>query len=198
MISILCSIALLAQVVAIPAQQDPLTQNRAPVRANPAPNPFAAPSPRVDRLFAVAANASSNAEITFAQLALQRGRTDEVKSYARTMISEHIGLMKALMPHVQHVLGRMPPHELAPADALTYYRLEHVADVDFDQTYVLTQVAGHLVTLGVFQAESDNGADTALKRTVRQWLPTIQSHLQLAVDLTQHIGGDSPLKTGAQ
>lgn len=198
MVPLLFGVAVLAQPVTIPPQQDPLRENRAPVRANPPPNPFAAPSPRVDRLFAIAANDSSNAEIVFAKLALQRGHADEVKSYARKMISEHLGLMQALEPHLRRVLGKMPSHELSQSDALAFYRLQHVADVDFDQSYILTQVAGHLATLGAFQAESDDGTDTALKMTVREWTPTIQSHLQLAVDITQHIGGDSPIKTGAQ
>ncbi len=140
-------VALLAQTVMVPPQQDPLTENRAPVRVNPPPNASGAPSPRVDRLFATAANDSSNAELVFAQLALQRGHTDEVKSYARKMISEHTGLMHALEPRLRRVMGKSPPRELVGPDALTYYRLQHIADVDFDQTYILTQVTGHLATL---------------------------------------------------
>ena len=188
---------LVAQQVTLPPEQSPLTENRAPIRVIPPPGKMTAPSPQVDRWFANVARKSGDAEIEMAKLALRRGHTDEVKAYARQMISEHLGLSRALAPE----LRRYPdpaPKTLAPGDALTYYRLEHVPDVDFDQTYVLAQVAGHLATLGAFQTEADDGADARLKNVVAEWMPTIQSHLQLAIDITKHIGGDSPLKTGAQ
>ena len=195
---LLFAVTLLGQAVTVPPQRAPLTENRAPVPVAPPPGAPMAPAMRVDRLFATAANDSSNAEIAFAKLALARSHTDEVKSYARSMISEHEGLMAALLPRLTSVMGKTPPHELSAPDALTYYRLQHVPDVAFDQTYVLTQVAGHLVTLGAFQTESEDGADAALKKTVKQWTPTIQSHLELAVDITRHVGGENPLKSGAE
>lgn len=196
--ALLLGALVVAQAAPVPPQQEPLTVNRAPVQVVPPPGMRSAPSRAVDRQFAMAAMQSSNAELAMAQLAVRRGRTDEVKSFAKKMISEHLGLMQALGPEAKRVLGATAVPALAPPDALTMYRLEHVADVDFDQTYVLAQVGGHLATLGAFQTEDEDGADQRLKTVAKQWTPTIQSHLQLAIDITQHIGGDSPLKTGAQ
>ncbi|MBV9038798.1 MAG: DUF4142 domain-containing protein [Acidobacteriaceae bacterium] len=171
----------------------PMKQNRAPVQARPAPlqQPSSA---EVDRLFALAAIQGSNAEIDMAELALKRGSANEVKSYAGKMIAEHKGLMDEMMPVLQRVLASPPAERLAPADQLAMRHLESVKPVDFDQVYIMQQIGGHLATLTAFQTEADNGTDAQLKELVRKWTPTIQAHLELAVDTAKHVGGASPFK----
>jgi len=184
---------LLAQFTVVPPQQAPLMQNRTPVKADAPPMPMVN-SPSVDRWFILAGSAGSQGEIAMAKLALRRSHTDEVRAFAATMISEHTGLLQAMTRAAGRALPMPAP---APADQLAMYQLEHATDVDFDQMYVMDEVAGHMQTLGAFQTEDDHGANAALKAFAKQWTPTIQSHLQTAVDITKHVGADSPLKTGA-
>ena len=192
MIPIIFVVALFAQA-GPPAPQTPLKENRAPVKAEPAPIQETE-SAEVDRLFAIAAIQGSNAEIDMAELAIKKASANEVKGYAGKMIAEHKGLMEALMPALQSVLSNPPAERLSPADQLAMRHLEAVKPVDFDQLYVLTQIGGHLATLTAFQTDSDNGTNSPLKEVVRKWTPTIQAHLELAVDLTKHVGGASPFK----
>jgi putative membrane protein len=176
-----------------PSLQAPMKQNRAPVPVQPAPlqQPSSAD---VDRLFALTAMQGSNAEIDMAELAMKRGSASEIKSYASKMIAEHKGLMDEMMPALQRVLGNPPPERLAPVDQLAMRHLEAVKPVDFDQIYVMEQIGGHLATLTAFQTEADNGTDAQLKELARKWMPTIEAHLQLAVDTAKHVGGSSPFK----
>ncbi|MGI9071193.1 MAG: DUF4142 domain-containing protein [Bryobacteraceae bacterium] len=186
--------ALLAQA-GPSSSQAPMTENRAPVPARPAPMKHAS-SANVDRLFAIAATQGNNAELDLARLALRRGAADEVKGYAGKMIAEHEGLMKEMQPVLTRILGAAsPPERLAPPDALALHHLESIAPVDFDQGYAMQQIGDHLASLTAFQTEPDNGADPQLKALALKWLPSIQAHLELAVDLTQHIGGASPFKS---
>ncbi len=184
--------ALLAQA-GPPSPQASMKQNRAPVAAAPAPIRQPA-SADVDRLFALAAMQGNNAEIEMAELALRRGSANEVKGYAGKMLAEHKGLMDEFMPVLQSVLSNAPAERLAPADQLVKRHLEAVKPVDFDQLYVMDQIGGHLAMLAAFQAEADNGTNAQLKELVRKWTPTIEAHLQLAVDLAKHVGGSSPFK----
>lgn len=178
-----------------PSPQAPLHENRAPVPVQPAPM-NAPSSPSVDRLFALAAMQGNNAELDLARLALRRGSANEVKGYAGKMIAEHTGMMQELMPSLRRALGAAaPPQRLAAPDALAYRHLEAVSAVDFDQGYAMQQIGDHLATLTAFQTEADDGADPQLKLLARKWLPSIQAHLELAVDLTRHIGGSSPFKS---
>jgi putative membrane protein len=169
-------------------------QNRDPVPANPAPTKYAA-SPDTDHLFAIAATEGNNAEVDLAQLALQHGHAAEVLSFANKMIYEHEALMKQFQPVISRLLPAGVPERLSTADTLASRHLASVPAVNFDQEYLTGQIAAHLMTLTAFQAEADNGVDPELKELARKWLPTIKSHLELAVDLTKHIGGSSPFKT---
>lgn len=169
------------------------TQNRAPVPANPAPTKYAT-SPAVDHTFAIVAIQGNNAEIDLAHLAIQHGRASEALSFANKMVYEHEALMKEFQTAISRLLPSGVPERLAAADMLALQHLESVPAVDFDQEYLTGQIAAHLASLTAFQAEADNGTDPQLKELARKWLPTIKSHLELAVDLTKHIGGSSPFK----
>lgn len=189
---LLAGIALLLGQAGTPAPQAPVHENRAPVQASPAA--ARQPSREVDRIFALAAIQGNDAELDMAQLALRRGGANEVKSYAGKMIAEHGGMMEEMLPALRRVLGGSPPQRLAPPDALAYRRLQNLAPADFDQAYAMQQIGDHLATLAAFQTEAEDGADPQLVALVRKWTPTIQAHLELAVDLTRHIGGSSPFK----
>ena len=129
-----------------------------------------------------------------AELALKHGSANEVKGYAGKMIAEHKGLMEELMPILQSILTNAPPERLAPPDQLALRHLESLKPVDFDQDYVVGQIGGHLTMLTAFKTEAANGTNPQLKELVRKWTPTIQAHLELAIDLAKHVGGASPFK----
>ena len=192
MIAALTALILIAQTLPTPVPR-PLQQNQAPVQANPAP----AAIPEVagiDRLFATAATQGNNAEIAMARLAVARASAPEVQGYAQKMIGEHLGLAAAFRPALERLRSSPPAQPLAPADQMALEHLRTLPNVDFDQTYLMQQVGDHLATLTVFQTEADNGTQPALRALAREWLPTIEAHLELALSLTRHIGGSSPFK----
>jgi putative membrane protein len=193
MTHILFFLALFAQA-GPPSPQPPSTENRAPVPAKPAPlkEPTFA---TVDRMFAIVLTQANNAEVDMANVALKQASANEVIGYAGKMISEHEGLMKEFQPVIGRFLGSEPPGRLAGADVLAMQHLQALKPPDFDQEYVLGQIGAHLASMTVFEAEAQNGTDPDLNALARKWLPKIKTHLELAVDLTQHVGGASPFKS---
>lgn len=173
--------------------QAPMKENRAPVQATPAPLQETQ-SGDVDRTFAIAFIQGTNAEMDFAEIASQRATANEVKAYAAKMIAEHKGMAEEIIPVLQRRATTQPPTRMAPSDELAMKHLQAVKPVDFDQQYIMTQIGGHLAMLTAFQTEADNGTDAQLKEVVRKWTPTIQAHLELAVDVVKHVGGSSPFK----
>ena len=171
--------------------QAPMKENRAPVPAQPAPMKLQQ-SPDVDQTFAIAAMQGNNAEMDLAHLALERSNADEVKGYAKKMINEHEGLMNELTPVLQRLLAGKTPERLAPADKLALLHLQSLAPADFNQMYTMQQIGDHLANLTAFKTAADNGTDPQLKEMAQKWTPTIQAHLELAVDLAKHVGGSSP------
>lgn len=192
MIAAFFILLLLIQAGPIPSQA-PMKENRAPVPAPPPPmqQPQSAD---VDRAFAVTFIQGSNAEMDLASLAAQRATANEVKGYGAKMMSEHKGMSEEIMPALQRILSTPPAQRLAPADELAKTHLEAVKPPDFDQGYIMTQIGGHLAMLTAFQTEAENGTDPQLKELARRWTPTIQAHLELAVDVARHVGGSSPFK----
>jgi putative membrane protein len=182
---------LLAQAGPIP-RQAPMKENRAPEPATPAPI-HQPESADVDRIFAVAFTQGSNAEMDFANLAAERASANGVKGYAAKMAAEHKGMADEMMPVLQGHLSAAA-QRLASADELARKHLQSVKPADFDQEYIMTQISEHLAMLTAFQTEADNGTDAELKRLVRRLTPTIQAHLELAVDVAKHVGGSSPFK----
>ncbi len=174
---------------------NPKTQNRAPVPANPAPGMPMLPSSAVDRTFALAAMQGNNAEMDMARLALRRSGVDEVKGYAQKMLDEHGRLMSDMEPLLRRALGApAPPQRLAPPDALAYRHLQTVGPEGFDQAYAMQQIGDHLATMTAFQTEAEDGTNAELKAMAKKWLPTIQAHLELAVQMTRHVDVGSPFK----
>ncbi len=153
------------------------------------------PSSAVDRTFALAAREGNAAELDMARLALQRSGVNEVKGYAQKMIDEHMRLMSEMAPPLRRALGAAaPPQRLAPADALALRHLRTVAPEGFDQAYAMQQIGDHLATMTAFQTEAEDGTDPALQALAKKWLPTIQAHLELAVQMTRHVDVGNPFK----
>ncbi len=169
------------------------TQNVDPVTAPPPPSERPPHVAAVDDAFAIAATQGSDAEIEAARLALARSSTDDVKSFARLMLHDH-GQIAAegkplIAPHLVH-----PPASLAAPDVLAIESLTRVSPVAFEQQYAMLQIGDHLAAEAAFAAEARDGRDPALRAFAKKWYPTIQAHLELAVTLVKHVGGDSPFK----
>ncbi len=168
-------------------------QNTAPISA---PAPPSAPSPAlasVDAAFAIAFVQGNTAEVKTAQLALTRTQSDEIAAFARQMILDHDTIASEGMPVVRRHLAH-PPESVDAADVIALLHLANLSAVDFDQQYALTQIADHLSTQTAFTAEARDGKDPELRAFAAKWLPTIAAHLELAITLVKHIGGDTPFK----
>ncbi len=168
-------------------------QNTAPVSA-PAPPSFHPPAlASVDAAFAIAVTQGNAAELRAARLALTRTQSDDVAAFARQMITDHEMITSEGNPLVKRHLVHSPAPLGAP-DVIALLNLASLPAVDFDQQYALTQIADHLATQTAFATEARDGKDPKLKAFAAKWLPTIMAHLELAVTLVKHVGGDSPFK----
>jgi putative membrane protein len=168
-------------------------QNMAPVSAPTTPPTHLTRLASVDDAFATAAMQGNDAELYAANLALQHSHTDGVLAFARLMIVDHSMIGKEGAPLIKHHLVHNSPPLGAP-DELAMRYLAGLSPVDFDQQYALLQIGDHLATLTAFATEARDGKDPSLKAFAMKWQPTIQPHLELAVTLVKHVGGDTPFR----
>ena len=168
-------------------------QNVAPVKAPMPPSVHPPELSTVDDAFAIAATQGGAAEIAAARLALERSGADDVKAFARQMIVDHMSIDAEGKPLIKPHLAR-PPAFLAPPDMLAMQYLTSLPPVDFDQNYSVGQIGDHVATMTAFATEARDGKDPGLKAFAKKWLPTIQAHLELAIALVKHVGGNTPFR----
>lgn len=168
-------------------------QNMAPVTAPTPPSVHPPQLASVDDAFARAATQGDDAELQAAHLALERSHTDGVVAYARLMIVDHSLIAREGAPFIKRRIA-LKPAPLVVTDELAMKYLTGLSSVDFDQQYALLQIGDHLATLTAFATEARDGKDPALKAFAVKWQPTIQAHLELAVTLVKHVGGNTPFR----
>ncbi len=131
-----------------------------------------------DNLFAAAAAANDLAELTVANMALQRAAHAETKVFAQQMVKDHNQTTRELMALAAAkslALPRMPDvKDQAAADALG-----GLSGPDFDREFLKQQLAGHMGAVQLFQAEAERGADPDLKAFAAKYLPKLKEHLEM-------------------
>ena len=131
---------------------------------------------------AVVANAI---DIELAKVALERGESEAVKSFARTMVDDHTGV-NAQAGALAEKLGVTPSENEVSASLRkgadeAKAKLSGLSDAAFDRAYIAREVDYHQAVLDaldqVLIPTTENAELVALLRTVR---PAIAAHLERA------------------
>lgn len=122
-------------------------------------------------------------EMEAARIALKRGRSDEVKSFAKTMIADH-----TTAKHHLHAALEMnetrgvkpPPGELDTRRRTMIQHLEEAPDGAFDSTYADQQVLAHEETATLMRSFAEGGDNAQLRSFALGTLPVVERHLTRA------------------
>ena len=147
---------------------------------------LAALSPQ-DQLFMVRAAEGNLAEITLAQLALQKSKTPEVKNVAQTIITGHTQAQNDLMSRAMAKGIQLMPM-LSPTHVAVSEKLKKAKGADFDKMYMANQTDDHENTIALFQTEVANGTDTDAKAHAQQFLPDIVGHTIMIYTVAKQVG----------
>ncbi len=139
--------------------------------------------------FAQKASASSMAEVNFSELAVRFTRNPAVKQFAQLMIRDH---MRAGQELTQ--LANARAIRLAPAmdekHQKLYDKLKTLSGAEFDRAYMDAMVKDHEEAVKLFEAESKDGKDQAMKRWAGKLEPTFKKHLEKARQVNDQIKGE--------
>ena len=125
-----------------------------------------------DTLFPVAAAQSDLYEITSSELALERAVSEEVRTYAQTMIGHHTMTTKQLTP-IAEELGLTLPTETTAAAKLDVAYLETLEGAAFDTAYMEQQMVSHQAAVAAFEIASKTAQNEALQAFAMENLPII-------------------------
>lgn len=126
--------------------------------------------------FAEKAAQSDMFEMEAAKLVLEKGTSDEVKTFAGDMVKDHgrstHGLHEAAAKD-----GVKLPAGMGPELTKKFESLTPLTGPALDAAYVSTQVSVHTEAVELFEKYSKDGQAGALKSFAQQTHPTIRMHL---------------------
>jgi len=126
--------------------------------------------------FAEKAAQSDIFEMAAAKLVLDKGASDEVKTFAGDMVKDHGKSTHGLHDAAAKDGARLP-EDMGPELAKKYESLKPLAGPALDAAYVSTQVSVHTDAVELFDKYSKDGQAGALKSFAQQTYPTIRMHL---------------------
>jgi putative membrane protein len=122
------------------------------------------------------------AEVKMGELALQRGRSKEVRDFGETLVDDHtMGLQKTSA--LAKTLGVIPPTEPS-ADAIKKHEsLSKLSGDDFDRAFASHMVMAHEQAIAKYSEAARDGANPQVAELANDALATLQEHLETAQEI---------------
>jgi putative membrane protein len=124
--------------------------------------------------FLIVASIGNLQEISAAHLAVQKGKSADVRSFGQMMIDDH-GKAEQQLLALAKTRGISLP-AAATGGIQPDLKLKNAAE-HFDQLYVHAMVVNHASTVQTFENYAITGKDPAVKAFAQQLLPTLKAHL---------------------
>jgi putative membrane protein len=132
-----------------------------------------------DRNFAETAARMGMAEVQLATNVSNRAQTQEVRSFAQRMITDHNRSNQELTTLAAQK-GIDPPADLDPKHKELDTKLAALAGPELDRVYMQAMVEDHAAAMTAFQSAAAGAADPDLKAWAAKTLPVLQEHHHMA------------------
>jgi putative membrane protein len=181
MIALLTRLAALALGVALGAAGAP-AQTPPP---KPAATAATATLSREDQQFVKEAGAGGLAEVELSKMA-QKSGNPEVKNFADRMVQDHSKANQELVT-IAGSLGVDVPKALDAEHQRLSQKLAALHGKAFDEEYMRAMVEDHNKAVMLFQTEERSGQNPELKQFAQKALPILQTHQQMAQELSRKV-----------
>lgn len=129
-------------------------------------------------------------EIQAAKVALDKTKSDSVKSFAQMMIDDHTASTEKLKAAVEKSKVRASmPKDLDKKHSDMLDKLKKASASSFDQTYLQEQTAAHREMLGLMKSYSQGGDNDSLKQFAAEASTVVEKHLSELQQMAQGKGG---------
>ncbi|HMG92592.1 MAG TPA: DUF4142 domain-containing protein [Chryseolinea sp.] len=135
-----------------------------------------------DAEFVVDAADGGMLEVQLAELAMKTSTSDEVKNYAKMILTDHSAANKELKTIAEKKNITLP---IALSDK-NQKKLDDIADKtgeDFDKAYCKLMVDDHQEDIKEFKKQADDGNDPELKGWASEKVATLEHHLVTAEEM---------------
>lgn len=172
--------AMIASALALALGSPALAQHSSAPMASMAADPGVSPLTGVSATDYVKLAADADMyEIQSSRLALTRSKRDDVKNYAREMISDHSLTTKSLMAALKNKDRTIaaPSTRLSSENAAKIELLKKAPRASFDDLYLQQQAQAHQAAWALHKGYATDGTDPALKQIASAAVPVVERHL---------------------
>lgn len=117
-------------------------------------------------------------EIESSRLALEKSKSEAVRTFAEMMVKDHGEAAVKMKRAVAEAKVSAPPDAMDARHQALVDDLAKKEGPAFDKVYVDAQLRGHEETVALFKAYSDGGENARIKQFAKDLLPTLQKHLE--------------------
>jgi putative membrane protein len=141
---------------------------------------------RKDQHFMTQAVEGDLSEVKMGQLAQQKGATDSVKQFGKTLEQDHSQHLKEAQ-QIASQDGISVPSEPSKKQQSTYEKLSQLSGDKFDSAFARDMVKDHKKDISQYRQEAKSGSPLA--KFAEQTVPVLEKHLQMAESLTSQRKG---------
>jgi putative membrane protein len=123
-----------------------------------------------------------NSEMRLGRLISHLGMSGQVRSFGRTLTSDH-SLARSQAAALARSMAVRPPTAMAPEARAEYAKLSHMRGRAFDMEVRRYMINDHRMDIADFVAQA-RGGDPRTARLARMQLPTLRKHLHIAESIT--------------
>ncbi len=134
-----------------------------------------------EQSYVQAAQAINQAELALGQLAQQRGRSNEVKQMARTMVERH-STLSAQLADLARERAIATAQYRSTEDEQVYDRLAKLSDKSFDEAFEQAVAGAHTRELELHRGELERGADAGLRSYAQSRVSALEASMAQAKD----------------
>jgi len=131
-----------------------------------------------DAEFATKAAVGGMAEVELGKLALTKATNEQLKEFAKMMVSDHGKANEELMLIAKKKNITLPA-AVDEDHQKKMNELDKKSGKDFDKAYAEAMVDGHKKTLKLMQDEVKDGKDADIKAFASKTTPVVQTHLDM-------------------
>lgn len=128
---------------------------------------------------------SNQMEVAAGKLAQEKGQSKDVKSYGKTLVTDHSAADKKVMALAKEEKIDLPADMPMP-DKMD--KLKSASGADFDKMFASDMLEDHKKDVAEAKAARDATTDPKLKSLLTSTIPVLEKHQQIAQKLVDKLG----------
>jgi putative membrane protein len=129
---------------------------------------------------------SNQMEIAAGKLAQEKGQSKDVKSFGKTLVTDHSAADKKVMALAKEEKIDLPAEVPVPAEKMDM--LKGKSGADFDKMFASHMLEDHKKDIAEAKAARDSTTDAKLKALLTSTIPVLEKHEQIAQKLVDKLG----------